>query len=1420
MNAPHYNPLAEAPLASILPPMPETRTKLRLLPALLFALLPVLAAAQPQPGTVDTTFDAQSSLNSWVNAIHVRSDGNILIAGAFSSAGYLKLLLPGGGSATGFSASTPQQINALKVQSDGKVLIAGEFNSVNGTTRKFIARLTSSGNVDTSFDSQAGPDNYIHTLALQADGKIVIGGSFTSYRGSSVPRVARLNTDGSLDSAFTPGSGANDDVYGMLVEPSGKIVIVGRFTSYDGTARNRIARLNANGTLDTGFNVGTGASATVRDLIGQADGKLVIVGDFASYNGQSAPAVARLNTGGSLDTTFTSPLAGQTLRSVALQADGKVVVGGNAVRRLNTSGSLDTTFAVAGVTTLVHSLALQADGKILLGGNFTQVAGVSRLFLARLHGGNAVAPTITAQPQSQTASIGQTATFSVTASGTQTLAYRWRKNGSFISGATSSSYSVVNVQASSAGNYDVEVSNVAGIVFSQPASLTVNTPPNISAQPVNKTAFVGQSTFFTVSVSGSSPLSFQWRKEGVSISGATSQSYFIGSVQASQAGGYSVVVSNPYGTVTSDTATLTVSSAVAPNISSQPQSRQVDVGQSVTFSVSATGSPSPSFQWRKNGTAIPGETGPSYTIGSVQPSHAGTYDVVASNIAGTATSSPALLTVGNAPLITTHPTNQTVTAGATVTLSVAASGTAPLSYQWRRDGTNLAGANSGTLVLDSVQASDSGYYSVVVTNSLGVAVSSAAAINILPPGGFPNRVLNLDGNGDFVTIPSAADLQAPDLFTIEGWFYPVANAANSHPLFINKGDGQDGASSRSYEIQWTPAEGFGATVFLGTDTYATLAATGPAGQWTHIALTYDSDKRLLCLYKNGLLAASSTNNAAGVPLTGQRIRQTTLPLVFGVIPGGPPTHATGSMDEVRIWSRVRTAEEIAGSMFCRLAGTEPGLTGYWTFDDGTASDSSGHGHHGAFSGDAATVALLGADPLHSTNQAPFITSQPQSLTVGIGDNASFAVTAVSGTNTGPFTYRWRKDGADLSGATNSTYDLTGVGTNQAGSYTVVVSNNSGSATSAPPAVLTVSTIPSGAVVTWGNNFYGQTTVPVGLNSVVAIAAGAGHTLAVKADTTVAAWGDDSFSQSTVPAGLEGVVAVSAGGNHSVALKNDGTVVAWGAGKVNTSTFPQHGQSIIPSGLNDVTAISAGNSHTVVLRSDGSVLAWGLNTSGQTDVPVAAQSGVAAISAGSVHTLALKTNGTIVAWGGNGSGQTDVPVSLSSVVAVSAGNSHSVALKSDGSVVAWGGNANGQTTVPPGLTGVKAIDAGYFHTAVLKHDGLVVAWGAGTSQTGIAPNFGQSVVPSTASGVIAISASEYHTVAILGSAPTITTTTSGNDFTLLWADTAAGYRLESSPNLSAPILWTNEPGPFQTNGGRISHSILLTAAPRFFRLAKP
>ena len=287
----------------------------------------------------------------------------------------------------------------------------------------------------------------------------------------------------------------------------------------------------------------------------------------------------------------------------------------------------------------------------------------------------------------------------------------------------------------------------------------------------------------------------------------------------------------------------------------------------------------------------------------------------------------------------------------------------------------------------------------------------------------------------------------------------------------------------------------------------------------------------------------------------------------------------------------------------------------------------------------------------------------------------------------------------------------------------------------------------GAVVSWGGDEDYLGNVPDEAQSgVVAIAAGYRHTVALKTNGSVLAWGYNNIGQTTVPvAAQSGVTAIAAGYRHTVALKNDGSVVAWGDNWEGQTTVPVAAQS-------GVTAIAAGLNHTVALKANGSVVAWGDNGFGQTNVPVAAQSGVKAITAGYYHTVALKNDGSVLAWGHNSYGQTTVPVAAQSgVTAIAAGGIHTVALKRDGSVVTWGYNGNGQTTVPVAAqSAVVAIAAGGSHTVALKRDGSVLAWGRNS--------YGQTSVPVAAqSGVTAIAAGLDHTVALVNLTPPIITT---------------------------------------------------------------
>ena len=353
----------------------------------------------------------------------------------------------------------------------------------------------------------------------------------------------------------------------------------------------------------------------------------------------------------------------------------------------------------------------------------------------------AVPPSITSQPLSETVAKGQTATFSVTAKSTTPLRYRWKKNGETIDGATSASYTTPPVEASDNGaKFYVVVRNSAGRVVSSTATLTVNSAavaPSITTQPANQTVTVGQTATFKVVAAGTAPLSYQWQKNSTAISGATSASYNTPAMASADNGAqFRVVVSNVAGNVTSNAATLTVNAAaVAPSITTQPANQTVTVGQTATFKVVAAGTAPLSYQWQKNSTAISGATSASYNTPAMASADNGAqFRVVVSNVAGNVTSNAATLTVNAAavaPSITTQPANQTVTVGQTATFKVVAAGTAPLSYQWQKNSTAISGATSASYTTPATTSSDNGAkFVVVVSDSAGSVTSNAATLTV------------------------------------------------------------------------------------------------------------------------------------------------------------------------------------------------------------------------------------------------------------------------------------------------------------------------------------------------------------------------------------------------------------------------------------------------------------------------------------------------------------------------------------------------------------------------------------------------------------------------------------------------------------------------------------------------------------------
>jgi hypothetical protein len=341
-----------------------------------------------------------------------------------------------------------------------------------------------------------------------------------------------------------------------------------------------------------------------------------------------------------------------------------------------------------------------------------------------------VGPTITSQPQSQVACDGGEVTFSVTVSGTEPLAYQWRKNGTVIPGAESDSYTISAVTPTDAGAYDVAVANVCGFEMSDVAMLViVEGPPAIVEQPQDAAACVAELITFSVTATPDDGLTYQWRKDGVDIPAANGSTYTI-VAQMENAGDYDVIVSNPCGATPSEVATLLVADAW-PNIVEPPAGDTVCEAESVTFTVTAEGPEPLSYQWYFGGQPIVGATEPSYTIDSAVIGDTGSYRVEVANPCGSDMSAPATLTVlDEAPTIAEQPQAVTACEGATVAFTVTPAGDPPFEYQWYKDGAEIDGATGESYTAEDITVDDAGAYSVVVTNACGLAESDAATLTV------------------------------------------------------------------------------------------------------------------------------------------------------------------------------------------------------------------------------------------------------------------------------------------------------------------------------------------------------------------------------------------------------------------------------------------------------------------------------------------------------------------------------------------------------------------------------------------------------------------------------------------------------------------------------------------------------------------
>ncbi|SHH21439.1 delta-60 repeat domain-containing protein/Por secretion system C-terminal sorting domain-containing protein [Chryseolinea serpens] len=376
-----------------------------------------------EDGSLDETFAVGKGFNYSFNDLIIQPDNKILVAGqfwAYQGEQHQRLirLNPDGGvdntlaAGTGFDGG----VFSMALQNDGKILVGGYFSNYNGVPREKIARLLPGGILDPTFDATLAFDQEIEVLAVQGDGKILAGGSFTKVNGNGANHIVRLNADGTVDNTFLKGSGVTDRVFALAVQPDGKILAGGTFSSYNGTAVSNIVRLNSDGTIDNTFNSGSGFDLGVYKIVLQPDDKILVGGYFTKYNGNTHKNIVRLNADGTVDATFD---------------------------------------AGTGFDGAVNAIAIHPNGTLAIGGYFYTYNGAPRSHLASIYSGLKTSQTITFDPLPDK-TYGEVA-FEIQATATSNLPVSFSSSNLAVATVSGSQITVVGtgtttIMASQAGN--------------------------------------------------------------------------------------------------------------------------------------------------------------------------------------------------------------------------------------------------------------------------------------------------------------------------------------------------------------------------------------------------------------------------------------------------------------------------------------------------------------------------------------------------------------------------------------------------------------------------------------------------------------------------------------------------------------------------------------------------------------------------------------------------------------------------------------------------------------------------------------------------------------------------------------------------------------------------------------------------------
>ncbi len=839
-----------------------------------------------------------------------------------------------------------------------------------------------------------------------------------------------------------------------------------------------------------------------------------------------------------------------------------------------------------------------------------------------------------------------------------TTAYGTRTNVTLspIGGVTAQAVSVMldGLQSGMTYHFRLTATNSDGAGIGSNATfvtLVSGAPPTIIIQPSSRTNGIGTTAIFTVTGTGTMPLAYQWRKDGVNladggnISGAASATINIAYVRGSDAGAFSAVITNAYGSVTSTLATLTV---ICPPMTLNPVTLpNANLGVSFAVTISSTNP----ARWIPTGSLHTGRDGHTATLlpsGKILVAGGSTnaltelYDPAT----GSWTETGGMNTARSAHRAVLLPNGKVLVAGGF-------------------DGANYIASAE---IYDPATGNWSSTGAMTTPRCLHTAT-------LLPNG----KVLVAGGTGNIQWL-SSAEIYDPAVGT---WTatrnMTSARVWHTATLLPNGKVLLAGGTPGGY---WTS----GAELYdPATDTFAATGAMN-AGRGMHMAVSLQ-DGRVLVFNGVGSMNLNLSSAELYSPATGS----------WTVTGGLSATRYNAGAAVLLLDGNVLVEGGQNGTNFISVTELYNPATGSWTVTsplkiahDGGAAVLLPDGRVLVAGGNSSSGILSAAelyDPAGGMTYSLTSGSLPGGLSL-----ATNGVFSGIPTNSGVFSFT--VTATDAYGCQGSRdYTITVLNSAQASAEVIAWGDNSFGQTNVPPGLSNVVAVAGGAfhslallaegtVAAWGKNSSGQTDVPAGLSNVVAVAGGDEHSLALRADGTVAAWGDNTYGQTSVPVGLANVVAVAGGNGYSLTLRSDGSVAAWGS----------VGSNYVPAGLSNVRAIAAGGLHSLALQANGTVVAWGYNSQGQTNVPPGL-SNVVAVAAGNFHSLALQADGHVVAWGDNGLHQTNVPAGLAHVVAVAGGGFHSLALRDDGTVAAWGNNWNGEIDVPTWLSNAVAVAAG-------------------------------------------------------------------------------------------------------------------------------